>query len=245
MGGKYRVSKEVSGYINRTIRDGQSYWEPFVGAAWILQLVKANKRYASDINPYLIAMWQELQSGWVPPDKISEKQYTDIKNNKDKHPPELVSFVGFALSWGGKWFGGYARDSIGFNYALGGKRSLLKVLDNIIDVEFFVADFLETEPPESDMLIYCDPPYIDTTKYDYAPDFDHDAFWMRVRELGDKHCVLVSEYSAPDDFVCVMEATTTTGLRMENGSADRRVERLFSTRQVRPRIEQLSLFGGD
>jgi len=243
LGGKYRVAKDISEYINSIMVNGQSYWEPFVGAAWILSRVRAHERFASDINPYLISMWNALLEGWTPPTIVTEEEYNAIKDDKDNYPPELVAFVGFALSWGGKWFGGYARDNIGFNYALGGYRSLMKILDSLIGTQFFVADFMTTDPPRENMLIYCDPPYVNTTKYDYCPTFDHDSFWERVRYLdADGHTVIVSEYDAPSDFTSVLEMSTTTGLRVAGEGNVTRQERVFALTAVKRKVEQLTMW---
>ena len=105
-----RIKKQVSGYLNLIRKPEQPYWEPFVGAAWILEsVIGCGNKYASDANPYLVAMWKALQGGWVPPSTITESEYLVIKNTPDDHPPELVAFVGFGCSWGGKWFGGWGK----------------------------------------------------------------------------------------------------------------------------------------
>ena len=244
LGGKYRVATEISDYINSVIGKEQPYWEPFVGAAWILRKVKATRRFASDINPYLISMWNAALNGWIPPENISEDEYKAIKENKGNYPPELVAFTGFATSFGGKWFGGYARNADpGRNYAREGSRSILRALPGIAGTEFFAANFLETEPPASAAMIYCDPPYNDMTRYDYAPTFDHEAFWDRVRELESAgHNVIVSEYEAPSDFQVVLEIGTKTDLRIANGKKGGRVERVFSMSPMDERIKQLKMF---
>lgn len=244
LGGKFRTAGAISGYINSTIKPGQAYWEPFVGAAWVLRKVIAPMKYASDINPYLIAMWNAAINGWVPPENVTEGEYADIKENMDKYPPELVAFVGFATSWGGKWFGGYARDpSSDRNYASEGSRSVVRGATMIRDSSLFVADFFNTVPPESNMFIYCDPPYIGTTRYDFSPIFDHVAFWEHVRELdSDGHTIVVSEYVAPEDFSCVLEVETKTDLNTVDGKGSR-LEKLFSLTPPAGAVVQLTLFG--
>lgn len=244
LGGKFRTAGNISSYINSVIKDGQWYWEPFVGAAWVLRRVHASVRYASDINPYLIAMWRAAIGGWVPPEIVTNEEYDDIKNNMDKYPPELVAFVGFATSWGGKWFGGYARDpNSDRNYAAEGSRSVLRAVSYIKDVKFFTCDFMTRQPPRSKLLIYCDPPYEGTTKYDFHPTFSHDEFWDRVRELSSQgHDVIVSEYNAPSDFTCVLEMSTKTDLSTADGSKDDRVEKLFSLNPLEQRVTQLKMF---
>ena len=244
LGGKFRTAGDIAGYINSVIGNDQPYWEPFVGAAWVLRRVSSQKRYASDINHYLISMWLAVQNGWVPPSVVTNEEYNEIKGNIDQYPPELVSFVGFATSWGGKWFGGYARDpNSDRNYAKEGMLSLLRAAPLVRSVEFFTANFLVAPPPEESMLIYCDPPYMDTTKYNFAPQFNHDRFWNRVRELeGMGHNVIVSEYSAPDDFQVVLEMQTRTDLNVAGGIKDDRIERVFSLSPLDEKIKQLKMF---
>ena len=57
-------------------------------------------------------MWQGLQSGWTPPDVITKEEYKYIREHKDENPA-LTGFVGFGCSFGGKWFGGLARNKRG------------------------------------------------------------------------------------------------------------------------------------
>ena len=76
-----------------------------------------------------------------------------------------------------------------------------------------------------DSVVYCDPPYKDTKGY-VAKGFDHEKFydWCRCqREL-----TFISEYTMPDDFICIREFT-----RLEAKSAYKAsnvVERLFIPR---------------
>ena len=241
LGGKNRISGKVAAYINSITNPGQAYWEPFVGAAWILSKVKAERRYASDLNRYLIQMWKALVNGWVPPENVSEEQYNTIKSSMEDFPACLVAFVGFSLSWGGKWFGGYARDDRGRSYARDGSRSLQGILGKIADVEFFAADFMDSDPPKNNMIIYCDPPYVGKTKYDYSPGFNHVAFWGRVRHLEELgHTVIVSEYQAPDDFTCVLEIRTRSEIRTIEGR-EQRMERLFALNPPEQRVRQLMM----
>lgn len=48
-------------------------------------------------------------------------------------------------------------------------------------------------------VVYCDPPYANTSKY--TVDFDNDAFWQwcRTRDFP----IYVSEYQAPEDFISI------------------------------------------
>jgi site-specific DNA-adenine methylase len=63
-------------------------------------------------------------------------------------------------------------------------------------IEIINQSYLDVELQDGD-IIYCDPPYAKTAKYS-QDGFNHDEFWDWVRNCP--HCVIVSEYSAPDDI---------------------------------------------
>lgn len=52
-------------------------------------------------------------------------------------------------------------------------------------------------------FVYCDPPYKGKLKINGS--FNHDLFWDWVREQSKKSTVLISELSAPNDFICLWE----------------------------------------
>lgn len=231
LGGKYRLRKKIAKVLNNLRETGQFYWEPFVGSAWVTTKIEMPPVFCSDINHYLIAMWNAIMQGWVPPGEISEKLYKRISNNKQDYPKELVSFVGFGCSWGGKWFGGYARGEER-NWAREARDSLMRKKQALekLQPNFFTLDFLnyERKLDYAATLIYCDPPYKNTTGYAAVDSWDTDKFWNKVRELSaDGHKLVVSEYAAPDDFKCIAEFPTKTDLNTERGK-ESRIERLFT-----------------
>ena len=114
-GGKQRISKYIIEFLNNNLNDSKYFFEPFVGGANIVPFINLEKKYASDKNEYLIEMYIALQSGWIPPQNVSEEEYQSIKKNKDENKA-LTSFAGFGCSFAGKWFGGYARNKIKHNY---------------------------------------------------------------------------------------------------------------------------------
>jgi len=224
LGGKSRTRNQIAAYLNRIRKPNQPYWEPFTGAGWVLEKVKGGPVYASDANPYLVKLWRAVQSGWTPPDVVTEADYQRAKAGEMTIPE--TAFIGFGCSFGGKWFDGYARGCLP-NYAKTAVNSLLSKANRLDNVHFFCADFLECYVPAYGCLIYCDPPYENTTAYGAVPPFDSAKFWQRVRWLeGHGHTVIVSEYQAPTDFACVLEIPTKTDLHTTNGKG-RRVERLF------------------
>jgi len=68
LGGKFHIRKRVAAFVRQHLDADQTYWEPFVGAAWVLaELFPHTPRIASDIHPDLIMLWQAIQDGWEPP----------------------------------------------------------------------------------------------------------------------------------------------------------------------------------
>lgn len=68
-------------------------------------------------------------------------------------------------------------------------------------VQFFTGSYQEVELPD-DAVIYCDIPYYQTTGY-AAGAFDYETFYEWCR--NQMQPVVISEYSMPDDFVCIAE----------------------------------------
>jgi DNA adenine methylase len=224
LGGKFRVAKDIAIIVESYRQEDQPYLEPFVGAGWVLQEV-VGQRMASDINPYLIELYKALQRGWIPPSQVSESEYHEAKVG-DFCPPYLRAFIGFGCSWGGKWFGGYARDpKSDRNYALNAQRSLLKALPRIQDVSFHIREYTDWSPQE--LMIYCDPPYENTTAYSAAPNFNYPKFWAMMRSWSNRNTVLISSYYAPPDFETVWSKETKTDLGNSKGEKIPRLERLF------------------
>jgi DNA adenine methylase len=131
MGSKNKIAKDILPIILELRKYGQFYVEPFVGGANLIDKVEG-PRIGNDINPYLISLWQELLNGWIPPTIITQEQYSEIRKNPNNYPKELVGFVGFLCSFGGKWWGGYAKNNKGDNYADRGSRMLLKQKDKLL-----------------------------------------------------------------------------------------------------------------
>lgn len=77
----------------------------------------------------------------------------------------------------------------------------LERLEGINNIKFYNTSY-DLVPIESDSIIYCDPPYQGTQKYD-KNGFNHARFWEWVRD--NKNPVFVSEYKAPDFMKVIKE----------------------------------------
>lgn len=209
LGGKHGIGKLVADFlINECPPDTVSgYLEPFCGSLGVFKNMtdKNYKKYiASDIQPDLIEMWKKIQNNTLKiPSSISEKQYNNLKDSPS--PNAMKAVAGFGLSFGGKFFAGYAQKwagNSGRNFLNEFKNSIEKIKPTIEkdNVQFLNKQYYDFKP--NNMLIYCDPPYKSTEGYSTG-DFDHDKFWDIMRKWSKNNCVYISEESAPSDFKVV------------------------------------------
>lgn len=231
-GGKQKISRRIANFINST-HTHTTYVEPFCGACNVASKVNIKNKMLNDKHPYLITMFKALQNGWTPPDYISEEEYYKIKQNQDKEP-YLAGFVGFACSFAGKYWGGYARDNKGGNYSLRGKNSILEKMKGLQNAQFMCKDFRELDFKNA--IIYCDPPYKDTTPYytKLLGKFPYDEFLEWVREQSKNNIVLVSEYkhNVPNDAKILLEISSKTSIRDKNDKIINTIEILYTFNNI-------------
>jgi DNA adenine methylase len=168
---------------------------------------------------------QGVQNGYELPELITEEQYKYIREHKDENKI-LTGFVGFGCSFGGKWFGGYARNKTNTNYALQSKKSLLKDMDNLMTTQFTCQDYLDVIIPNNS-IVYADPPYNNTTGYG-KDKFNSDEFWEYMRVISKNNKVFISEQTAPNDFECVWEKEFTRTLDVNKDNQFKVTEKLFT-----------------
>ena len=211
LGGKSRIAKHIVNAISADT-DRRAVWDPFCGGLSVsVAFAKAGYDViSSDANTALIALYNAVQQGWDPPDTLSEAEYRHAKTLPDSDP--LKAFAGIGCSFGGKWFGGYARQNSKHSFAGAAKRKLQRNVPHII--QFFELSFMGIDPENCEDLIYCDPPYANTTGYTATGAFDHDLFWDKVQQW--ERCgvpVYVSEYMCPLPHRIVWERTHYKSLR--------------------------------
>lgn len=242
LGSKNRLSKELAPIIQKCIdKSGyEKYLEPFVGGANMIDKIKCKHKFGSDNHKYLIALLKQASKDTsVFPLHISEEEYIRVRDNKNDYPDWYVGLVGFCATFSGKWFNGYAR---GFkedkvtprdipNETI---RNIIKQAPKLKDIKFNCCDFRSIKNI-SGFVIYCDPPYRDTTKYS-TDDFPYEEFYDWCREMSENNIVLVSEYSMPDDFQCVWSKQVKVSVdsnKKHNDNKNNRVEKLFIYKQTK------------
>jgi len=96
----------------------------------------------------------------------------------------------------------------------------LESLQRLQRLEVLRGDY-KAAPILPDSLIYCDIPYKDTSKYEGG--FNHAEFYEWAR--NQKELVIISEYSMPEDFICI--AQVEKAVTLYPGCKKKAVEKLF------------------
>jgi DNA adenine methylase len=223
LGGKTRIAQKLAAVINAA-RGPREFWDPFCGGLSV-SVALGGRGLVTDANPALIALYQAVADGWDPPEHVSEAEYQAARALPDSDPRK--AFCGFGCSFGGKWFGGYARSAEGQKYAAGARNVLLRDIPALIarGCRFLCVDFLAIEPRPTSSVLYLDPPYRGTISYGALGRFDHDRFYARVAAWSRYTDVFVSEYAFPWGRI-VWEGTPYKSLR-GTGNSGRAVERLY------------------
>ena len=231
LGGKTRNANAISKVINHSM-NGRDYLEPFCGGLSVSVRIESRSMMLSDIHPGLISLYKDLYNDtFIFPEKVGREEYDAIKNAADYSDP-LSVLIGFGLSYAGKWWGGYdsyydTRNNVGKTWTML-RSSTVKKFKALREknVTFVCEDYKKFDP--ANCVIYCDPPYKNTTSYDFVGDFNHDEFWKTIRHWSSKNTVFVSEFDAPSDFECVWSAPYKIQMCAEQKSA---VEKLFVLRK--------------
>lgn len=230
LGGKYKIRKDLWKFFNGKLEREQPFVDLFCGGCWVTMGIDNNRLIiANDKHKYLMDMWCGMQSGYTFPEQVTKEEYDYIRDNKDADPV-LTGFVGFNCSYGGKWFGGYARDRKGNrNFAREGKDSLVKKMEKMKDVQFLCLDYLDVNIPVG-AVVYCDIPYNSKTTYckKEVGDFDRDEFFKWCIDNKDRYSIYISEYKEhitkdiESQFEIVWEKKSSKGnLKTDSNLSDR------------------------
>lgn len=237
-GSKRRFAKYIVPILENEIKKNTIFVDAFCGGCNILSSVNCQNKIGIELNKYVYATWEQLKKNkmLLIPNALSEEEYNDIKydyiNQGKKHPDWLIGYVGSACSYGGSWFNGYARYNKKRNedHIKEAYNGLKQQIDEFLYIEktkFVNCSYDEYDYPKN-CVIYCDPPYVNTKKYE--TDFDTEKFWNWVRKMSmDGHKIFVSEYIAPEDFKCIwsFEKKDGMGTIKDGGKQKIKIEKLF------------------
>lgn len=207
------------------------YIEPFVGGGNSIEQIPGDKlrRIGFDVFPPVIQALKLIRDNLdcIPRNnsEFTEDDYKKMMQTKDH---VLYGLVMHEYSWGGKYRGGWARCSGVRDYVATCRRAAEAQNKLIQGVELGCTDYKNIKLDIiKKAIIYCDPPYQNTTKYKTG-EFNHSEFWQWVRDrVKEGHYVYVSAYNAPDDFICVWQKEQKTTIDNVNKRTIKAVEKLF------------------
>lgn len=108
-GGKSRIARKIALEIRKLYPQAELINEPFCGGGAMTKALAelGFKVHASDTHPDLIMMWWAMLAGDAAVfADVTEAEYQVLRTAA---PSARRGFVGYGASFGGKWFGGFAR----------------------------------------------------------------------------------------------------------------------------------------
>ena len=241
LGGKANSAAHILEVLNDPLFDGLDYVEPFLGYAHVMRRVVNKRTYAgSDANPLLMTLLRAVQKGRTMP-HITPDEYERLKRQSGVNLRRAVA--AFTYSFNGKEWGGYTAKyrgcaSTGTRYPPEErKRYYQKLHENeaFRAAKLTLQSYTRLTPKKK--LIYCDPPYQESTAYGTG-EFDHERFWATMRRWSRDNVVFISEYRAPPDFEEVASQRKSMSFRGAD-LKEARIERLFMHPSCRKHLEYL------
>lgn len=231
MGSKNRIAKYILPIMLKEAEGkGITSWvEPFVGGANLIDKVPDTyQKLGIDSNPHTIEALIAIRD--LVDELPNEVTLENYKSLKGTEPNPITSLIRFGASFGGKFENGYARSftkkGVPRNYWDEARRNAIKQSPKLKNVKFCNAEYSDFHHL-TNSIIYCDPPYEGTTSYK-TDKFDHVKFWDWCRKMSEKNLVFISEYKAPDDFICVWEGDVKTNFASQRQEATHKAtEKLF------------------
>lgn len=251
LGGKQRLGKHIALKLKEIWNNCAlhniffiNYLEPFCGSLGVLKNMTNLPVHiiANDYHPDLIEMWKSVKNNTlIFPKSVSEEEYNNAKQLVS--PSAIKSFIGFGMSFGGRYFGAFAHKYVNDkkeDFCKEMTNSLTRITPLIQNVEFTNNKYQNLFPINS--FIYCDPPYKQIrypikyrTGIKHYDNFNTDEFWETMRKWSETSLVIISEISAPDDFTEIWNLnryrsacqSTKTRFKQVNDTETHKVEKLF------------------
>lgn len=237
VGSKNKISKEIVTILQNIIEKNkiETYIEPFVGGANIIDKINCKNKIGYDANKYLIALLNKAKYNIGDfPERILLEEYNNVKENFENYDDWYIGLVGFCSSFGAKFFGRYARDSKldeSGKWSFGAINNLKKQSINFKNINFINLSYDKINIGDlKNCLIYCDPPYRNTLKYKKVEEFNYDFYYNWVKELSKNNIVICSEYYMPEEFICIWKKQTKVLIdsnKKKSETDKNRIEKLF------------------
>ena len=116
MGSKSRIAKDIVPIIQKCIDDNniETYIEPFVGGANVIDKINCKNKIGNDLNKYLIGLLSYVSNNGELLQEVSRELYSEVRSNylkeNNNYEDWYVGNIGFLASYNGRWFdGGFAK----------------------------------------------------------------------------------------------------------------------------------------
>ena len=210
MGSKYRLSKDILKFIEPYYNDKVNYYEPFVGGANMIDKIPKNvfkNIIGNDFNKYLIALLIQMRDkpetliykfiekeDWLNNYLKPFKENGEIIINNKKIEDYNIGLLGVTKTYNSMFMHQYRGILNNRNHQLESHNNIIKQCDKLNNITFIYGDYKDIII-ENNSVVYCDPPYLNTTKYEV--DIFHEEFYEWCRDLvNNKNCIVfVSEYN--------------------------------------------------
>ena len=245
-GSKRRIVADLLPFIYQRLTDITiPYVESFMGSGAVLSEVRGGLRYGFDSNPYLVALLNAARHNDVKHRDITREEFAQRKASIKllgtspllyydptfRKDLEYLGYVGYIWSYNGVFYDAYVGNGVKVkggirNYADEKYCNLMRGIEGLMDSSVMLGCCTYESSLEGIMapaVVYCDPPYADTKGY--MGTFDKDVFceWVRQR-VSEGYYVFVSEYSMPEDFICVWQKCLRSSHKCGTSQS---IERLF------------------
>lgn len=208
--------------------------DPFIKTVWSFGNNGDDYLYSKEIEPYKKAVFDMLTAPTINERRllfhkvINELNEYLIKAYKQLPTKNIQSILQTeAIKRANRLKPIHNLDSLKHSIHIERLNRIISCQNNEANIDFCTSDYRKLNIPEG-AVIYCDPPYNGTS--DYGMKFDHEAFWSWCRTVSNP--IVISEYNAPDDFVCIGEQPLRT--KKSATSAPLRMEKLFRPKHQVP-----------
>lgn len=207
MGSKNKLSKYLKPIIDRFLKQGMIYVEPFVGGANMIDKIDWDLKYGYDINKPIIALlryvsyhaklcYQNNKEFKLPPEDITLEEFKRLRElyKKGIASPK-IAFAGLMCQLG-KFYSSYQKD---FNKREQLRRNMERQFNNplFFNTNFDYKNYKDLEVTNA--VIYCDPPYKDTAQYNVKEKFNYDHFLEKCVEwYNNGNIILLSGNFVPN-----------------------------------------------
>lgn len=204
-GGKWRQGPAIAEHVARLRGDRKLHVEPFCGALWSAAAIARAVSdpdlvfELSDVNPWLVQMWESLLTGWEPPAYVTLDDFQLYKATKPLEDP-LTAYLGFGSSFRGMFYASAVQDKRNPRMAtpisgtpkrgaqspvlIDSRRTTLRKVESLVGREVVLGcrDYHEALPTNAS--VYLDPPYFGRARQMEAQgEFDQEAFYAYMEEL--------------------------------------------------------------